>query len=108
MLNYKLPTITEYEVQEYVRATQWSSVPEENLEAFNKAVAEQVADSVNYYLEDGGEIDEELITEFFEEAVSELAYQFLEYDDLQIDDVIDSDENMTIKEEYANFRFIIE
>ena len=108
MLNYKLPTITEYEVQEYVRATQWNSVPEENLEAFNKAVAEQVADSVNYYLEDGGEIDEELITEFFEDAVRELAYEFIEEDDFQIDDVIDSDENMVTKEEYANFRFLTE
>ena len=108
MLNYKLPTITEYEVQEYVRATQWNSVPEENLEAFNKAVAEQVADSVNYYLEDGGEIDEELITEFFEDAVRELAYEFIEEDDFQVDDVIDSDESMATKEEYANFRFLTE
>lgn len=108
MLNYKLPTITEYEVQEYLHATQWSSVPEENLEAFNKAVAEQVADSVNYYLKDGGEIDEELIAEFFEDAVRELAYQFLEHDDLEIDDAIDSDESMATKEEYINFRFLTE
>ena len=108
MLNYKLPTITEYEVQEYVRAIQWNSVAEENLEAFNKAVAEQVADSVNYYLEDGREIDEELITEFFEDAIRELAYEFIEEDDFQIDDVIDSDESMTTKEEYANFRFLTE
>ena len=108
MLNYKLPTITEYEVEEYVHATQWSSVPEKNLEAFNEAVAEQVADSVNYYLEDGQEIDEELITDIFEDAVRELAYEFLEYDDFQIDDIIDSDENMVTKEEYANFRFLTE
>ena len=108
MLNYKLPTITEYEVEEYVHAIQWNSVPKKNLEAFNEAVAEQVADSVNYYLKDGKEIDEELITDIFEEAVSELAYEFIEYDDLQIDDIIYSDENMTTKEEYANFRFLTE
>ena len=106
MLNYKLPTITEYEVQEYVHAIQWNSVPEKNLEAFNEAVAEQVADSVNYYLENDKEIDEELIAELFEEAASGLAYQFIEEDDFQIDDIIDSDENMTTKEEYANFRFL--
>lgn len=108
MLNYKLPTITEYEVQEYVRATQWGSVPEENLEAFNKAVAEQVADNINYHLEDGGEVDNELIAEIFEDAVRELVYEFLEHDDFQIDDVIDSDESMATKEEYVNFRFLTE
>ncbi|NLL65439.1 MAG: hypothetical protein GX239_06465, partial [Clostridiaceae bacterium] len=49
-----------------------------------------------------------LITEFFEDAVRELAYEFIEEDDFQVDDVIDSDESMATKEEYANFRFLTE
>lgn len=109
MTKYQLPVLTSFEREEYVRGRRWSRILPRFMKEFNELVAEEVAKAVAA-LPEGTTIDNDLIADFFNEACDELAWDYLDDYETDIDDVYDIETTMQTDdgEVFFDHQFVVE
>lgn len=109
MTKYQLPVLTSFEREEYVSGKRWSHVPPRFMKEFNELVAEEVAKAVAD-LPEGTTIDNDLIADLFNEACDEIAWDYLEDCDTDINDIYDIETTMQTDdgEVFFDHQFVVE
>lgn len=109
MIKYQLPVLTSFEKEEYFRGRRWSHIHPRLMKEFNELVAEEVAKAVAD-LPEGTTIDNDLIADIFNEVCDELAWDYLDDCETDIDDVYDSETTMQTDdgEVFFDHQFVVE
>lgn len=110
MIKYQLPVLTSFEREEYVSGRRWSHISPRFMKEFNELVAEEVAKAVAD-LPEGTTIDNDLIADFFNEACDELAWDYLDNYETDIDDVYDIETTIQTNDGKvlsSDYQFVVE